>query len=354
MWKRFRPYGYLLGAIALAGIVFALERPESPRVATEATVLFPGLLPDAVETIEIEQLLDGVRLERRASVWEVKTLQTDLQKEVIHAEHAAADKKEAAERSTADAQDAQASPESATEAGPFFRAEGDRVERLLTLLQTLQVGAAASRSADAHNTLQVGAVGLQVRVYGAMGKVLAHLYVGKQGPDYFSTYIRRSDDITSYLIRETLAGRFPTQLDAWRDKEVWALDADQVASIRIDRKDGGLVLERDPSDHFVATDAKATSLDDERLRGWFARWLQFDALEIVQGVSAEQAGLEKPAMTVTVTMKDGEMHTLLLGSESPRGALYGKRLEGNELVIIPQDVAQALRSDVESLTKDEG
>lgn len=187
-----RSFLYLLGAIALAAGSLLLERPDrSPDAATATRRFFAELAPAKVARIQVERLLDGVELRRAGDTWSVQSFETPLRKQVTSAESVPHD-----DRTTT--------------------ADGVKVGDALAALQQLTTTSLVSTNPEQQVKYQVNQLGLQVRAFDADGALLASIVVGKQGPDFFSTYVRKNDEAKVYLTRESLAARFPTAIEYWR------------------------------------------------------------------------------------------------------------------------------------------
>jgi hypothetical protein len=322
MKARFRPWLYLLGAVFLAAVILYAEQPGDLQRTPAMTPLFPELQTEQIATIEIEQLLSAITLTRSGDGWVVQIRESAMAK---------------------NARDPAVDVEFDTTPR---KADAERINQMLELMQTMEVGSIASRNADNHNKLQVGAIGLHVRAFDGDGVKRAHLIVGKQGPDYFSTYIRKDGADAAYLVKESLSGRFPVQVKQWRDKTVWNVDPDQLTKISIDRMDGGFQLEKSAAGAFELIDPKKlTGLSLEKLQEWFGQWTKLEATDIAEGVSKKEAGLVRPKTSITITFTDGTTRILNLGNDSPQGSPYGQTADSDEIYILPVVLRNALQED---------
>ena len=189
-----RSFWYLLIAIIIAAGTLLIERPwQRSDEGTAVRRLFANVQPSAVTRIEIERLLDGIELAKEGDGWKARELSTAMRKQTTPTEPVS------------------------TEA---YAADPEKVEEGVSALQQLKTTSLVSTNPKQQTKYQVNQLGHQIRTYDANGQLLAHAYVGKQGPDFFSTYVRQEGEETVYLTREALAARFPTRLEDWRLKEV--------------------------------------------------------------------------------------------------------------------------------------
>jgi hypothetical protein len=324
---RGKSYLYLLGAVIIASGVVYFERPGEQRGGTAEHPLIAGMARDTVARLEIEHLLNAVTLVRDGTAWQVQSLPSAMGAKL--------------EAGKTDAVTAVTPPQP----GPHFPADGARVQQVIDVLSGLSVGAVASRNPEKQNQLQLSALGLQVRAFDTAGKKIAHLFVGKQGPDYFTTYVRRDGEDEAYLVHEPLSGRFPVRVTDWRDKAVWNIDADAIAEVEISRLDGGFTLVRDAEDAFMVKESQEAKLDAQRLTGWLSRWTALKAQAFPEGIEEKATGLAKPAVTLRVAMKDGSERILQLGQESPQGGPYARRIDREDLYVLPTTLQSALEVD---------
>lgn len=203
-----RAWLYLTIAVGLAVVILAVERPWTLPKSAGIRQLFAAFDPNHVARIEIERLLDGVELVRDGAEWKVRPLATALRKELP---------KEADPTGGTTLLCADAAPDGAC---PFSIANGEKVIEALHALQQMATTSLVSENPERQSLYQVDKIGLQIRAFDRDGQLLAQAYVGKQGPDFFSTYVRREGEEQVYLTRESLQGRFPVQSEYWRSKEI--------------------------------------------------------------------------------------------------------------------------------------
>ncbi len=328
MKTTFRPYLYLLAAVILAGLVMWMERPDRSTLETEHRPLLPPIDAAQVTTIEIEQLLNGVKLTRQGGAWNVEGLATELAKATIP---------EAAKPKDGDG----------TSAHPVYAADPERVHEIFEALANLRVGAVASRNAEHQDQLQVGKLARQVRLKNAADEIVAAVSIGKSGPDYFSTYVRKSDEDVVYLVPDQLQGRFATTIDAWRNKTVWTLDPDQMQSIEVDRYDGGFTLKKVDGQFVLTAPKDVAPLDAEQLKAWLSRWTTIRTPEFPHVEDFAKTGLDKPAYSLMITLADGTQRVLAIGNEHASGNLYGITSGATDVFLLPTEVREALKVDWE-------
>ena len=92
---------------------------------------------------------------------------------------------------------------------------------------------------------------VDVKIEDAGQKVSAHVLLGKNGPDIFSTYVRAKDAGTVYLVPGILKNMADRELKDWRDKKIWKLNGDRIAQYTV-AGDKNLQLRKDAAGSWQA------------------------------------------------------------------------------------------------------
>jgi Domain of unknown function (DUF4340) len=191
-----RPFIWLLIVLAVAGAIFVLARPDRPRVDTASeAMLIQDFASERVARVEIAQLLDGAVLAREPDGWLVAELPTAMRRELLVKEGRPLPPEE------------------------WRRADGTRVASALGSFGGLSEGVVVSENPEKRSLYQVDATGLAVRLIDADGKTVADLVIGKSGPDFGSSYVRRADENAVRLIDRLLVGVFSPVASDWLERK---------------------------------------------------------------------------------------------------------------------------------------
>lgn len=175
-----------------------LDHPFSDRFGLEEGPFFPGLKKEDIASIEIEFFIQGTRFEKDSSGdWFVAAKKTALQEQL--------------------------EKEKKTDSLPAvstgkFQADPQKVQGIITAITDLQKGTAVSDNPAKQGVLQIAPAGLKVTLFDAKGKKLARLFVGKQGPDLFSSFVRDEESDTIYLVEGNLQGLLNRQFSDWKNQ----------------------------------------------------------------------------------------------------------------------------------------
>jgi hypothetical protein len=158
--------------LALGAAALLVQRPGSADRVRDHAPVFPGLDAASVRAVTIARAGAEVRLSREGAAWNV-----------------------GADRQPAD---------------------GAAVEALLADLAGLEVSAVVSRNAAKQAVYETDAEqGVVVRLAGAGDAVIAAFTVGKRGPDFASTYLKRDGEKEVLLVSRDV--RTPLSRPDWRE-----------------------------------------------------------------------------------------------------------------------------------------
>jgi len=159
-----------------------------------------------------------------------KILDTDVVKIEIAGKHKALLTKQGSEWRVADPQKPDVS----------YPAETSAAERVTNELATLVSGGFVSGRAEKHDELEVTAEkGTIVRAETKSGTKLA-LVVGRFAKGG-GNFVRRESDDEVFIMKGNLAGQVRKDVDAWRDKKIVDMAADQIALAVVTAPDGSTV-----------------------------------------------------------------------------------------------------------------
>lgn len=120
--------------------------------------------------------------------------------------------------------------------GPFFPAEEDRTQTLLSALKGVQLEDVISDRADRAADFEVNPEsGTRVRLLNANGATLSEGIFGEQAPDFNHIYFRFPDKPHVYLARGLTRGELGgIELNGWRDRRLFDLPEAHIQAITIE------------------------------------------------------------------------------------------------------------------------
>ena len=188
-----RPLFTLVTVGIIAAIVLLWQRPDKlPQADTQQNLFFPDYDAKQVVHIEIEQLLYGAQLKKVGEDWQVASLVSRAKQDLLKNELRPMPKI------------------------TWSPADRSRINAALGVFGDLERGVVVSRNPEKQALYQVGAQGLQVRLFDAQQQLLGNIIIGKNGPDVVSSYARRADELEVYLLSQSLLGVFSIEADDWK------------------------------------------------------------------------------------------------------------------------------------------
>ena len=313
--------------IVLVLAVIVIEGPLSKRgkkKAAEESILFPGFAADQVSSVEIRTKDREIKLNKEGESWLVATSDN-------------------------------------------YPADTEAVRAVLDNVKELKLTLIASKAAEKHSQFEVDESGVEVKMLGAEEDVLAHFFVGKTGPGYMSTYVRKADQDMVLLIDEPLKYTFDKGERGWRDRTVFDFDASQVQRLTlvseekgeiaiVAQEDGGWQIikpevasaEKEAVDDIVRDISKLSADDFAEKRKEPEEEEAGETAEAEVASPLKEYKLDEPQSKVMVDLKDGTARVLLIGDKS--GYQHYVKREGKDTIfMLSKSKIDRLFKDLEDL-----
>jgi hypothetical protein len=267
-----RSFYVLLGILAfLVIIALIIERPFGGGEREKEEMMFPGFDRAMVERVEIKENGETVELKREGDEWVVSSARG-------------------------------------------YPADGRAIEEMFDEMMEMTTRDLISENPDKHPKFKVNEDGIEVKMFGKGDKTLAHFFVGKLGPDYTSTYVRKADSKEVYLIPRTLRPVFGKGKTGWCDKEVISFDPQDVSSLELEDSGTVIALERSEKG-WKMTKPEEAEADTETVEEILRTLSNFKADDVEVDKGEIECGLDVPSSKVTIKLKDGTEQILNFGKE---------------------------------------
>ncbi len=335
----------LLLLIVAAVFVLLVDRPfedKGKKAREEAVLLFPSLQTSEVKKLSVKRSDDTtpIMLTKVDNAWYVMAQDTARVKD----EDGAAALQE---EGTTGAITEETTQES-------YAANKDAVTEVIAKLKSLKAANLASRNQDKHDLFEVtDGKGINVVAYGPDDEELANLFIGKAGPDLFSTYIRKNGSNEVYLYDKYLKGDFDRQVDTWRDRTIFDFKSEEITGLTIANKDETLTLQKNENNTWqivLPRECPAQSTTVTRLATSLAT---LRAGKFADDVTLEDSGLVEPQTRITMTFEDGSTKTLLIGNKKEDNYFYAKAGDKKNIYEIYKGIVEKLTPSLQELEKEE-
>ncbi len=175
------------------------------------------------------------------------------------------------------------------------------------------------------------------------GKVLADVTVGKtNGPGTMVRPAGKDEVWQATGISKYLFDKSPAD---WRDKSITTFTAPDAEQVEVVTKDGGKTIAKKSGTkvgaqgsedgwNIVESSVKVDKLDNAIPNGIVSALAMWKAQDFADGVKPADAGLEPPALTITVSLKGGKKATALIGNKKGDDEYYVKTPEAPQVFIV--------------------
>ena len=327
-----KSYIILIIVVVLAAIVWIVERPDKPDTGDFAPfVLFPKLLEQHVKKVEVAHLVSGSLLQEAEEGWTVTELETPLGKKL--------QSEEGGEETTV---------------FPKFKADLDKIERLRQLLVKLEARSLASINSEKQNTYQVGKLAKHIIIYNEKDDKIVDLYIGKNGPDMFSSYVRRGEDDEVYLVNEQVGAAAPADVMSWRNKLIWNIDKDSIVGVNVDfpeNPEKSYAIEKDETNGWEYVRPREAPVDKGLVRIFIKGISDLEAARFALVIDQRDTGLDKPVMELSIKTVDGRTPKLIIGGEDKQGYIHARLEGGSEVYLLPSNFNEKIPDEWTSLSK---
>ena len=178
-------------------------------------------------------------------------------------------------------------------------------------------------------------------------KIVPAIEVGKSTPIGFNTYVRLANSPAVLLTEGAFSSGMNKTVNDLRVRDLMAFKLDDVQKLTIARDNGQTVeIDRDGDNWKIVKPAPAPA-DDTAVRMALGTLVNARASDFVADApgNVNQYGLEKPHLTATVVLKNGEQQSMLFGfkqNEQGKSGIYVRRGERAPVYAVAEYVMTSL------------
>ena len=187
--------------------------------------------------------------------------------------------------------------------------------------------------------------GVEVKISRSDHTPLAHFFVGKNGPDLISTYIRIGGEKDVLLLSGMIKPAFDKELKDWRDKTIFNLKVEDIVKIDTISPQKKVSLKKDDKGNWEMVVPEKAKVKKDVIEGMVNTLATLKAYDFEDGADLKACGLINPSTKIQITMKDNSTFSLLIGKEKDSSKRYVKR-DDNSTVFLVQNF------DLEPIMKD--
>jgi len=305
----------LIVLIILAAVVLILERPFEKGSTTrddDADMLFPGIDETMVHRLDIiPPDDDSVTFVRQTDGWTVRFNDQE------------------------------------------YPADSKLVDQALISVLELTESNPASRKKEKHDLFEVTeGEALEVVLLNAEDATIGRLFIGKSGPDFFSTYVRKASSNHVYLAEDLRKHVFTRPPGSWRDTTIFSFDPQEATEILITSNEQPIRISKDTQNNWHLEKPISALADTEAVEQWLKLFASLQASGYADGVTVEESGVTAPEISIRVAMEDGLDKEVLVGkNEKDESLYYAKKAGAEYLYTLHQSIVEGLTPDVRHFEK---
>ncbi len=177
--------------------------------------------------------------------------------------------------------------------------------------------------------------GFEVEIKGAGDKTLAHFYMGKTGPDYMSTYVRRADSAEVILHKSFhLRSYFDKAPDAWLDKAIIKFTGDDMQGVEVTRAEGSYALIKEKDKWLLDAPVKSET-NEEEVKKIITAITSIRATKLERQKPEESLqgyGLDNPYLDIKVSLFDGSNKEITIGKTEGKDDEFYLKLMDRDII----------------------
>jgi len=230
-----------------------------------------------------------------------------------------------------------------------YAADAAAIAGLLEQVGKMKSATKVSKNPENFDSFEVSeSKAVTVKIQDDAADVLAWVLLGKNGPDIFSTYVRRHEGKSVYLVPGLLKNSADRELSGWRDKALFKLDPDKINLYSVSG-DKSLQLRKTNTGTWQAICDGRVSDSAMAAVGPIIR--TFAALTVADFSenSTAEARLEKPLRTITAVLADGSKRTLFLGGDKNTFQQYAKTGDQEQIYVVEKAQLASLSPSCEEI-----
>ena len=229
-----------------------------------------------------------------------------------------------------------------------YPADKTSIDNLLDAVGKIKIETIASKNPKKYKELEVDQdKGVEVTLVDGAQKPLAHFYVGKSGPDLFSTYLRKADTEQVVLASGMLKMTFDRELKDWRNKTIFALNPQDITDHAV-KGDKGFLLKKGEKDQWEIVAPEKFSPKKEVVEGCIKTVSSLAAADFAEGL-LKDFQLDTPAQEILVTLKGGTNRTLLLGKDKNAFQRFVKTSDADTIYVLEKYNLEKLLPSIDRL-----
>ena len=215
----------------------------------------------------------------------------------------------------------------------FYPADPEEVEALLSRVEGFKRDNISSTNPEKRSVFKVDESGIEVKLFGEAEAALTHFFVGKIGPEFVTTFIRKADSNEVIKAGGNLKFIFDKSDSTWRDRVIFKFDPENAVGIRLQLPDETISMVKEGGDWKITEPEEAPAIKAE-VDSILEVFSSFEANEFEDEIKdPKEFELDNPKTVISVSLQGGSEEVLLIGKEDDISRNWVMK-EGSDIIFI--------------------
>lgn len=233
-----------------------------------------------------------------------------------------------------------------------YPADQEEVKKLLDKVSEFKTEQLISQNPEKQSKFEVDSSGIEAKLSDLNGKALAHFFVGKSGPSFMSSYVRKTDSDKVYLMDGYLKSIFDKGERGWRDRAIFAFNKGNITQMTIESEDEKVVIPKNKKGNWVIIKPEAAEAKKEEVDKVADTLSKLEASDFAEKKKPKEYGLDEPKSKISAMLNDGSTKTLLVGNKES-SKYYVKRADTETVFVLYKNKIDKLLKTFEDLKKED-
>ena len=176
--------------------------------------------------------------------------------------------------------------------------------------------------------------GLEVKISGADENVLAQFYIGKTGPDFFSTYLRKEGSEEVLLTDGYVKSTFDKSIENWRDKTIFNFPAETISQLTLKTTEDEIALKKEDNGDWQMTKPETCKVKKEMVVNIGTTLASLKAMGFAEDDNLKKYQLDTPQIKITAILGDKEEKRLLIGKQQEERSQYYVKNQAKKTIFL--------------------
>lgn len=229
-------------------------------------------------------------------------------------------------------------------AGPLWTVQNEEgktadqklVKGILDKIAEFRTSDVVSTSTERHGVFGVDSTGIRVQVSTA-GKPTANFIVGKNGPDFMSSYVRAEGKKEVYRVPVYLPSDLDRGDETWRNQTVFDTETENITGWTTRNSKETVSVEKEADGTWKITEPEPGAARPDIVKVVLSSLSKIRSNAFADSVSdPARVGLEPDTMSVEIRLKDGSSKKIVIGTATATNQSYTKLADDPTIYLVPK------------------